>query len=62
MGDHRNKNVPECMTYLSMITRESMIILFLIITLNDQERIVVDIANVYLNVLSKEKGYAAIEQ
>ena len=50
------------MTYLSMITRESMIILFLIITLNDQERIVVDIANVYLNVLSKEKGYAAIEQ
>ena len=50
--------VPHNLTYSSVVSRESVRIMFLIAALNDLEILSADIGNAYLNAPNREKVYA----
>jgi hypothetical protein len=51
-------DVPASMTYSSIISHESVRIMFLIAALNDLKVLGADIGNAYLNAPNREKVYA----
>ena len=52
---------PESMTYSSVVSRESVRIIFLIAALNDLDILAADIGNAYLNAETREKVYTTAE-
>jgi len=56
-GGHMTE-VPHNLTYSSVVSRESVRIMFLIAALNDLEILSADIGNAYLNAPNREKVYA----
>ena len=56
-GGHLTQ-VPSHLTYSSVVSRESVRIMFLIAALNDLQVLSADIGNAYLNAPNREKVYA----
>mgnify|MGYP003323777236 FL=1 len=55
-GGHRHKDVSAHLSYLSVASRESVRIGFLLAALNGLEIMSCDIGNAYLNASNREKG------
>lgn len=56
-GGHRHRDVPSYDTYSSVVSRDSVRILFTIAALNELDIKAADIGNAYLNAKNKEKVY-----
>lgn len=56
-GGHKT-DPPKTMTYLSVMSRESVCIALLVAALNDLDLMAADIGNVYLNAKTEEKVYS----
>ena len=54
-GGHRNKEVGAHLTYLTVASRDSVRIAFLLAALNDLSILAGDISNAYLNAPNREK-------
>ena len=54
-GGHRHKEVPSYTTYSSVVSRDSVRIIFTIAALNDLKLKMTDIGNAYLNAPNKER-------
>ena len=60
-GGHMNKNVPKHATYSSVVSRESVRIVFTLAALNGQDILTGDIGNAYLNAKPIEKCHVVIK-
>ena len=59
-GGHRNKDVPARATYSSVVSRDSVRLMFLIAALNELNILAADIGNAYLNAPCKERVHVRV--
>ena len=59
-GGHRHKDVPPHATYSSVVSRDSVRLMFMIAALNDLDILSTDIGNAYLNAINREKVHVIV--
>ena len=60
-GGHLNRNVPKYTTYSSVVSRESVRIIFTLAALNNQDLLSGDISNAYLNAKPLERCHVIVK-
>ena len=59
-GGHKHRDVPSYTTYSSVVSRDSVRLMFMIAALNGLSVLAGDVGNAYLNAPCKEKVYVQV--